>query len=340
MGFSPTRTSYYIQKIDQSNTNLLNYPMSKLLIIDSHAIAHRAYHSIPKLTHNGRIVNVLYGFYSILLSAVSQLKPKYVVICSDSPGPTFRNAEFIGYRAKRAIPDRDLISQFPLLDDSLKTAQLPLFAVGGYEADDLIATIARQALKKIGQKTKKNLIKEVIIITGDKDLMQLVGDRTKLFMPIRGLSETKMFGPPEVKEKLGVRPNQVVDLKALMGDSSDNYPGIPGVGPKTAVELLEKYQTLDNLYLHVDEIPGSTKDKFVSFKDDAYLSQKLAQLIDNIPLVKFRLKDARWTPDRLKKLSDVFESYGFRSLVSRLRSAHGLKKDRLKLVDHDQPTLF
>lgn len=300
--------------------------MSRLVIIDSHAIVHRAYHSIPRLTHDGQVVNAVYGFYSMLLSAAATLKPKYLVVCSDSPGPNFRNAEFIGYRAKRQAPDHDLISQFPLIDQTLTQSQIPLFTVGGYEADDLIATIARQALHKKSPKTHRPLITEVTIITGDKDLMQLVNDKVNLFVPVHGLSETKIFSAAEVQEKLGVSPTQVVDFKALIGDSSDNYPGIPGVGPKTAVELLQKYHTLDNIYTHLDELLPAVKEKFTAYKTDAYLSQKLAQLVDNIPLIKLKLKDARWDQNRLQNLLPVLSDFGFKSLVSRVEKQSGLKK--------------
>ncbi len=318
--------------------------MSRLLIIDSHAIVHRAYHSIPKLSHNGQVVNAVYGFYSMLLSAVSQLNPKYVIICSDSPGPNFRNAEFIGYRAKRAIPDRELISQFPILDQSLTRANLPVFAVGGYEADDLIATVVQKSLHKKSQKTGKPLITHIHIITGDKDIMQLVTPNVELFMPIRGLSEVKIVGPEGVKEKLGVNPDQVVDLKALIGDNSDNYPGIPGVGPVTAVDLLAKYQTLDNIYTHLDKIPQPLREKLISNKEEAYLSQKLAQLVYDVPYIKFKLKDAVWTKDRLNNLAEVFTSFGFKSLVSRINKQFGLTPNKARNIldqaDSNQQQLF
>lgn len=314
--------------------------MSKLLIIDSHAVVHRAYHSIPPLTHNGQMVNAVYGFYSMLLSAISQLRPKYVIICSDSPGPNFRNAEFIGYRAKRAKPDRDLITQFPVLDQSLANAHLPVFSVGGYEADDLIATVTKSALKKISKKSKKKLINHIYIITGDKDIMQLVSPKVELFMPIRGLSEIKIVGPAEVKERLNVNPDQVVDLKALIGDSSDNYPGIPGVGPVTAEKLLKEYGTLDNIYQHLDDIESPIKDKLQNNKHNAYLSQRLAQLVNNVQFVKFKLKDARWSKDREKDLVEVFTSFGFKSLVSRLNPKITLKKQKNLPVNDNQPSLF
>ena len=284
--------------------------MSKLLIIDGHAVAHRAYHSIPKLTTNGQPVNALYGFYSMLLSAVYQLKPKYLVVCLDSPGPTFRQTEFVGYRAKRKVPYQDLISQLPLLKTTLEQSQINTFSLGGFEADDLIGTISRQA-------TKKKFIDEVVIITGDKDLMQLVTSKVHLLMPIRGLSETKIFKSPDVADKLGVKPKQVIDLKALMGDMSDNYPGVTGIGPKAAIDLLSEYQTLDNIYRNIDKIKPSIREKLIKDKDNAYLSQKLATIIDNIPL-DFKLSQSRWDDKIIFSLDKLFKSYNFKSLISRL----------------------
>jgi DNA polymerase I len=284
--------------------------MSKLLIVDGHAVIHRAYHSIPPLTSNGQPVNALYGFYSMLLSAISQLKPKYLIVCLDSPGPTFRQSEFVGYRAKRKIPDQDLICQLPLLKSTLEQSAIKTFSLGGYEADDLIATVAKKAVSK-------KFIDEVIIITGDKDLMQLIDTKTSLLMPLRGLSETKLFKPTDVYEKLGVNPNQVVDLKALMGDMSDNYPGVAGVGPKAATDLLTQYQNLDNIYSHINEIKPSVKEKLIKEKDNAYLSQKLATLIDNIPL-KFKFAQSRWNSNIIYNLNIMLKSYNFKSLVSRL----------------------
>lgn len=284
--------------------------MSKLLIIDGHAVIHRAYHSIPKLSTNGQPVNALYGFYSILLSAVYQLKPKYLVVCLDSPGPTFRQTEFVGYRAKRKVPDLDLISQLPLLKSTLEQSQINTFSLGGFEADDLIGTISRQA-------AKKKFIDEVVIITGDKDLMQLVTSKIHLFMPVRGLSETKIFRSQDVIEKLGVKPKQVIDLKALMGDMSDNYPGVAGIGPKAAINLLSEYQTLDNIYQNIDKIKPSIREKLVKDKDNAYLSQKLATIIGNIPL-DFKLSQSRWDNQIIFSLDKLFKSYSFKSLISRL----------------------
>lgn len=284
--------------------------MSKLLIVDGHAVIHRAYHSIPSLTTNGQPVNALYGFYSMLLSAIYQLKPKYLVVCLDSPGPTFRQTEFVGYRAKRKAADPDLISQLPLLKSTLEQSEINTFFLGGFEADDLIGTISRLS-------AKKKYIDEVIIITGDKDLMQLVSPKIHLLMPIRGLSETKIFKTIDVVEKLGVKPRQVIDLKALMGDMSDNYPGVAGIGPKAAIDLLTEFQTLDNIYQNIDKIKPSIREKLVKEKDNAYLSQKLATIVDNIPL-NFKLSESRWGSQIIYNLDKLFKSYNFKSLVSRL----------------------
>ncbi len=307
---------------------MLNYPMSHLVIVDGHAVIHRAYHSIPPLTRNGQPVNALYGFYSMLLSAIDVLKPSHLVVCLDSPGPVSRSQEFIGYRAKRKPAEANLLVQLPLLPETLKTANIPSIAIGGFEADDLIATVTKKYTKKI---------KKITIITGDKDLMQLVTDKINLFVPVRGLSETKIFGPAEVQDKLGVPPSLVVDLKALMGDMSDNYPGVAGIGPKTATELLDKYSSLDSIYHHLDEIKSSIKEKLTSDKSNAYLSQKLAKLIDNIPL-KFRLKSSRLNDDIYSGLQTLFTDYGFKSLASRL-AKKSPQKPTVK-VQSNQASLF
>jgi len=311
--------------------------MSRLLLVDGHAIAHRAYHSIPPLTSNGQPVNLIYGFYSMFLSAINQLKPKYVIVCLDSPGPVFRNQDFIGYRAKRPPPDQNLIVQLPQLQNSLDRAHIANSALTNYEADDLIATLAHQSLKRRRTKSKKPLVNRVTVITGDKDLMQLVTSKIELFMPIRGLSQTQTFHPKDVVEKLGVKPAQVVDLKALMGDSSDNYPGVTGVGPKTATRLLSDYRTLDNIYCHLKDIAPTLRTKLEKDRDNAYLSQKLAQLIDHVP-VKLNLKKARWSSRRVGSLIKLFQSYNFKSLISRLYKLYPRLNPKLSVSAPSSPS--
>ena len=307
-----------------------------LLIVDGHAIAHRAYHSIPPLTTNGQPVNAIYGFYSMILNALDTLKPDYLIVCLDSPGPNFRNQEFVGYRAKRKPAEADLKSQLPIIPETLQSAQIKHFTLSGFEADDLIGSITKKSLRK--KISGKKIISQVTIITGDKDLMQLVDDKVSLFVPVQGLSVTKTFGPNEVQEKLGVTPKQVIDLKALMGDMSDNYPGVAGVGPVAAINLLEKYQTLDNIYSHLDEIKPALSEKLIKDKENAYLSQKLATIVTNIPL-KLKLKDSKLKPSTYDSLEKLFIEYNFKSLVSRLRRQHPNKKVKIE-VQSNQATLF
>ncbi len=313
--------------------------MSHLVIVDGHAIAHRAYHSIPPLSKDGQPVNALYGFYSMLLSSLEILKPDYLIVCLDSPGPTFRQSEFIGYRAQRKPADHDLISQLPIIPKTLETAGINNFSLGGFEADDLIGTLARRSLLKKFSKSKKPLISKITIITGDKDLMQLVNPQVSLFVPIRGLSETKIFGPAEVKEKLGVTADQVVDLKALMGDMSDNYPGVAGIGPKNAVELLDKYQNLDSIYSHLDDIKPIIREKLIKDRDNAYLSQKLATIITNIP-IKFNLRSAKVGKSTYFGLNNLFMEYNFKSLLNRLNSRHPQVTKSKNKPDSNQASLF
>lgn len=294
--------------------------MNHLVIVDGHAVAHRAYHSIPPLTHNGQPVNAIYGFYSMLLTAIETLKPDHLAVCLDSPGPTFRQTEFIGYRAKRKPSDQDLISQLPLLPQTLALSTIPSLSLGGYEADDLIATLVRE---------NKDKVSDITIITGDKDLMQLVDDKVCLFMPIQGLSVTKIIKPDDVRAKLGVSPAQVVDLKALMGDMSDNYPGVAGIGPKVATDLLTQFGTLDNIYKNLDKIKPSISEKLIKYKENAYLSQKLATLIDNIP-INFDFDTADFNNDKIMGLSNLFKQYNFKSLSNRLKT-NDKKVEKLSL---------
>jgi len=196
----------------------------------------------------------------------------------------------------------------------------------------LIATITRRALRK-------KIISKVTIITGDKDLMQLVDDKVDLFVPVQGLSVTKTYGAAEVKEKLGVTPAQVIDLKALMGDMSDNYPGVAGIGPKTATDLLEKYQNLDNIYSHLSEIKPPVAEKLTKDRDNAYLSQKLATLVSNIPL-KFKLKSSRFNQHQHLGLEAVFQEYNFKSLLARLHRRYDMTPKSKVKVQSNQESLF
>src|SRR3989344_917768 len=212
--------------------------MSKLILIDGNAILHRAYHALPPLTtKSGQPINAVYGLVSMLLRVIQDLKPTHIAIAFDRKEPKFRQKEYKDYQAQRPAMDKELSGQFEKAKDVAFAMRIPVYERAGYEADDLLGSMAKQST---AISNNNSTVDEVVIVTGDRDILQLVDKKIRVYMPIRGLSEGKLFAPEDVKEKMGVLPEQIIDLKALIGDSSDNYKGIPGIGPKTAVNLLEK----------------------------------------------------------------------------------------------------
>ncbi len=287
--------------------------MNRLIIIDGNAILHRAFHALPPLTApDGTLTNAVYGFTSMLIRLMFDLTPTYIAVAFDRPKPTFRKKLFKDYQIKRPKMDEGLAAQFPMVHDVLSAMHIPIFEQDGFEADDVIGTLC---------KNKPKTIDQVIIVTGDRDLLQLVTDTTKAYMPTKGLSEAKLYGPAETKERLGVDPTQIPDYKALAGDQSDNYPGVPGIGPKTAIELIKNYQTIEFLYKALDknkvEISDGLKEKLTKNKDLAILSKTLATIRTDI------LMDTRVAPLKKEQLKTAevmkqFELLGFTSLMKRL----------------------
>lgn len=287
--------------------------MKRLILIDGNAIMHRAFHALPPLTNrSGELVNAVYGFTTMLLKIIADLNPKYLIVAFDTAKPTFRKMEYLGYQAHRPEMDEGLSGQFEKVRDVLKAFDVSIFAVPGFEADDVIGTLAKQ-----GNKAAQKM--EVIIVTGDKDIMQLVDSKVKVYAPVKGLTEMQIFGPKEVEEKLGVKPEQIVDYKGLVGDPSDNYPGIPGIGPKTAVDLLDKYKTFNNLYKHLNELPEKVAVKLKEGRELADLSYKLARIVTDVP-IKLDLGKAQWelTEERKEEVIKKLKELGFKSLVARL----------------------
>jgi DNA polymerase-1 len=294
--------------------------VSKLILIDGNAILHRAFHALPPLTtKRGEPINAVYGFISMLLRVIQDLKPTHIAVAFDRKEPTFRHEEYEHYQAHRPEMDKRLIPQFDDARRVINAFGIPIYDQAGFEADDVIGTLAKQAEKKI---------KEVVIVTGDKDILQLVNNKTRVYLPIRGLSDAKLMGKEEVVEKLGVKPDQVDDYKALVGDPSDNYPGVPGVGPKTATKLLEEYETVENIYKNIKKIPESTAKKLKEGRDSAIISQKLAEIVTNVP-VKLDIDNAgKWKVDSKKVLS-LFADLGLRTLAKRVKKV-GEKIDQEK----------
>lgn len=281
--------------------------MGKLVLIDGNAILHRAFHALPPMTtKKGEPINAVYGFVSMLLRVVQDLKPNMIVVTFDEKEPTFRHKEFANYQAQRPPTADELSSQFGKVRKFVEAANIPVYSKSGFEADDVIGTIAKQS--KI----------EVVIVTGDRDQLQLVDKKVKVYMPIAGLSNAKMMGREEVIEKMGVPPEQIADYKALVGDPSDNYPGVNGIGPKTAVGLLSKYKNIDAVYKNLNKLKEPLREKLKKGKVDAYLSLKLARIVTNVPIQYDVEKSAKWDLDNPKVIS-LFEEFGFKTLKERIK---------------------
>lgn len=301
----------------------------RLVLIDGHAILHRAYHAFPTTlkTRKGEIVNAVYGFARMLLTVIENLHPEYLVVAFDLPKPTFRHREYIGYQAQRPQMDAELEDQIERVHQVVRSLNIPIFEVEGYEADDVIGTLAKQADKRRV---------ETIIVTGDRDIMQLVGGKIKVYVPMKGFSEAQLFKSKEVKELLGVKPEQIVDYKALVGDSSDNYPGVPGIGPKTAVVLLSQFSDLDTIYRNCDKLRPIVAQKLKAGKESAALSKKLAKIVTNAP-VKLELKTCRVKNYDPQKAIKLFEELEFKSLINKLL---GSEKPTEKKKESEQIKLF
>jgi len=307
----------------------------RLILIDGNAILHRAYHALPPLTtRSGELVNAVYGFASMLLKILEELKPNYLAVAFDTGKPTFRQQEFIGYQAKRPRMDDELVGQTEKVRSLVEAFGFPIFMAEGYEADDVIGTLVKKA-----EKFPKL---EVVIVTGDRDLMQLVGERVKLYMPRKGISEGEIVDEKGVIEKMGIPPKKIVDYKSLVGDSSDNYPGVSGIGPKTAVRILQIFTSLEELYENLEkvkeirEIGGEkTYEKLREGKESAFVSKRLATILDNVPL-DLNLEDCRVKGFDETKVLELLGQLGFRSLIARIKGEVSAKEKKEKKDDLQQ----
>lgn len=327
--------------------------MKRLVLVDGFAIIHRAYHAFPPLTTpDGQLVNAVYGFTLMLLQIVDALKPDYLAVAYDLPVPTFRHVAYVAYQATRPYADDKLTDQVGLVREVVESAGIPVCSAPGYEADDVIGTIAKQITKnrnppagRAGQKTEnRNLVDEVVVVTGDRDMLQLVSDKIKVYMPIKGLTEARLFDKNGVKEYLGIIPEEIVDYKALIGDASDNYPGVPGIGPKTAISLLQKFGSLEGIYKAIEKkkIEGEASpkiiEKLIRGYKSAKLSKHLATIERDVPLT-FNLEDAKLSDLKEKKeFIEKLKEFKFKSLLARLgvETILGDEKKKKSLVGNGQ----
>ena len=273
-------------------------------IIDGHSQLYQAYYAITGLTTpKGQPINAVYGFTRMLRKIIKEDKPCYMAIAFDTKGPTFRHIEYKEYKSHRKPTPDDLVSQIPLLYDVINAYNIPLFAIQGFEADDIIGTISKKL-------SKKNI--ECTIITIDKDMDQLIDKHIKIFNP----RKKEIRDTEKLRKEKGIEPENVIDILALGGDSSDNIPGIPGIGYKTALNLIREWKSLENVISNVDKIKGKKKqENLLKYTELARLSKRLATIDTEVPL-DFNLEACRLTNFNNIKLNELFTNYGFKSFIA------------------------
>ncbi|WP_353682063.1 DNA polymerase I [Tepidanaerobacter sp. EBM-49] len=283
--------------------------MKKMLLIDGNSLLHRAFHALPPLrTSKGVPTNAVYGFLNMLLRILQEEQPDYVAVAFDKKGPTFRHEEFVEYKSTRPPTPEELIGQFDLLKEILKAMNITFFEIDGYEADDIIGTISK--------KGEKEGISS-IIVTGDKDELQLISRNIKVLVTRKGISDIEAYDLEKINSKYGISPEAITDLKGLMGDKSDNIPGIPGIGEKTAAKLLQEFGSLENVLENFDKLKGKLKENIQKYADQAKDSKYLATIVTNVPL-EFDFDDIKYREPDYDKLMNLLRELEFYSLIDRL----------------------
>ena len=288
---------------------------STLVLIDGHALAYRAYFGMPTTfsTSEGEPTHAVYGFANMLLAVWKEYEPEYFIITFDA-GDTFRHQLYSEYKATREKMPDDLRSQIERIEQLVKAFNMPIFTKEGYEADDLLGTLATQAAAQ-GIET--------LIVTGDRDAFQLVGPHIKVVYPggQNRFDQRKLYDEAAVEARFGVPPNQLVDLKAMVGDTSDNIPGVKGIGDKTAAKLLQQYGTLDGIYNHLDEIPPSIRAKLETERENAFLSQELGRIITDVPDVELNVAAGKTIEFDLTDVANLFVELEFNTIFNRIPGA-------------------
>ena len=282
-----------------------------LLLFDGNALVHRAFHAIPPLTisKTGEMVNAVQGFASTLLKVLNEIKPTHWAIAFDRPGPTFRHEKFEDYKAQRPKAPEELVSQIQRVHQLVDAFHIPTFEIDGYEADDVLGTLSRQA-------EQQNV--DTLVVTGDNDMLQVVSPSTKVMSPRRSFSDTVIYDEAGVEQKYGISAGQLAEFKALTGDPSDNIPGVPSIGDKTAAKLLRQFGSLDGIYDHIDEIsPEKLQTSLRDYKDHVLRNRELTTIVTKVPIT-LNLDACHVTAYDRNQVVELFRELGFVSLLSRL----------------------
>lgn len=283
--------------------------MDKLMLIDGNSIIYRAFFAMPPLTNSsGQQTNAVYGFTTMLLRLLEEHKPTHILVAFDAGKITFRHKGYEDYKGGREKTPPELSQQFPLLKELLTAFGIAQFELDGYEADDIIGTLS---------KTADEAGFNVLVVTGDKDMLQLASDHVTVGLTRKGVTEVETYGPEQIQERYGLKPLQIIDLKGLMGDTSDNIPGIPGVGEKTALKLLHQYGSVEEVLAHTNELKGKMKERVETHADDARMSKDLATIYRDVTLDK-QLEDVAFGGLQAETAGPALAKLEFKSLLERL----------------------
>lgn len=287
--------------------------MSKTVaVIDGNSLMHRAYHAIqtPMSAKDGTPTNAIFGFMQMLCKFAEDVKPDALICAFDAGKPEFRIQEMPGYKAQRPKMDDELRVQFPIIEELLDSMAVPVVKVPGWEGDDTLGTIACR---------DERLGFETLLVTGDKDACQLASEHTRIVTTKRGITDVVVFGPDEVMEKYGVMPDQFCDLLGLMGDSSDNIPGVPGIGPKKAMQLLQAYGNIEGIYEHIDELKGKQRENLEQNEQLAYLSRQIATIVRDLDF-ELDIEGASFPAFQAHEVEEAFGKYQLRAPLARVLS--------------------
>lgn len=300
---------------------------NKIMILDGNSLLFRAFYAMPPLkTKKGQYTNAVYGFLSMMYKLLDTYSPEYICVAFDPKKPSFRHEQYKEYKATRAKAPNELVEQFQLIRDVLDIHNIKCIEIDGFEADDVAGTLALSA----GEQGV-----EVYLVTSDKDYLQLIDDNTKVILTKKGVTNTEEMNLQAMDDTYGISPFQFVDLKALMGDASDNIPGVGGVGEKTALKLIQEYKSLDGIYENIDSIKGKLREKLETDKMQAYMSQTLARIIRDIP-IEFNLEDYKTARPDVQKLLTLYDELEFRTFKKRLEGEEKEDKiSQLSMFDND-----
>ena len=304
-------------------------PEKKVAVIDGNSLMHRAFHAVPPTMNapDGTPTNAVFGFIAMLLKFIDISNPDVIVCAFDAGRPKFRTEALEQYKAQRPPMDPGLKAQFPIIEELLESMSIPVVRVTGWEGDDILGTVAARD-EELGYRT--------LLVSGDKDVYQLCSELTHVVTTRKGITDVAIYGPGEVRERYGVEPSQFPDFLGLKGDSSDNIPGVPGVGDKTAAKLLGAYGSLEGIYEHIDELRGKQKERMEENRDAAFTSRKVATIVRDLDF-PLDLEGAAFPAFSAQAVTEAFSKYRFNAHLTRVLKLVGEAPERARSCTAKRP---